>query len=77
MMMSSWSSPHWPWPLGASTPRMRKGMFFTRMIWPTGSSPGKTVLATVSPSRQTFSATVTSRGVKLAPLTMGQLRTVR
>ena len=75
-MKSSWSCPHWPWPLAAKTPMTRKGRFLMRMTWPTGESPsGKRVRATVAPSRHTLSAERTSRVVKLAPSAITQLRT--
>ena len=73
-MRSSWSWPHWFWPLAARTPSTRKGRFFTRTIWPTGSESGKSVFETVCPSRHTFSATSTSRAVKSSPEASGQLR---
>jgi hypothetical protein len=71
-MKSSWSSPNWPWPFGARTPSTRNGRFFTRTIWPTGSEPGKSVPATVAPSRQTLSAICTSRLERFAPDAIGQ-----
>ena len=74
MIRSSWSCPHWFWPLGERTPSTRKGTFFTRMIWPMGSESGKSVVATVCPSRATFSDTATSRTVKSSPSASGQLR---
>ncbi len=46
-----------------------------RITWPTGSWSGKRVLATVAPSKQTFSDESTSRAVKFAPSLSTQLRT--
>ena len=72
--MSSWSCPHGLWPLAASTPTTRNGRFRTRIIWPTGSIPGKSWLATVCPMTATRAAVVTSASVKKAPEATARLR---
>ncbi len=54
-------------PLGESRPTTVKGAFLTRMIWPTGSTSPKRVLAVVWPMRATLAALRTSCSVKFAP----------
>jgi len=54
-----------------------EGMFFTRTVWPTGSSGPKSSFAVFEPMTATFAALRTSRSVNIEPAASFQSRIFR
>ncbi len=77
MTTSSWSEPNIEAPLTFSTPNTRTGTLLIRMIFPTGSSFGKSLSAVVLPRMQTLAAERTSASVNMTPSARSHWRMAR